>query len=311
MTDTTSTLAALLAGAVLVLLILWGVSAWRDRRQAQAARRAAAAWAAANPLTPPMTDAAFAAFCSWYEEQALHALRLDVGDVAPATREGSRVGGPVWLPEGEPWPLGADGRPLSFLAQLDFSELPQIPDFPTSGVLQFFIGRDDLFGANFDTPEAGNFKVIFRQATAGAGAFQLQPPCDDDCSPMSDDLRRSGRRLIGSVCHHWPPISNWTLERDHPDLMRSRTSNHIWDHVERRDDALRERHHVGGYPDFTQDDFRRNPRYADHDRVLLQLWSYPDRALMWGDCGQANFMIPRADLRALNFNRTTYHWDCT
>lgn len=311
MADTTTALAIVLAATVLFFFVQWALGAWRNLRQARAVRRDTAAWVAANPPAPPFTDAQFAAFCTWYEAQALPALRLEVGEAAPAAPGGSRLGGPAWLPDGEAWPRGRDGRPLDFLAQLDFAELPNLPDFPTSGLLQFFIGRSDLYGADFEKPDAGDFRVIWRLAPTGAGALHPPPGGDDDSSPMSDDLRRSGRRLTGTACQHWPPITNWTIERDHPELMRSESSDRIWDYVEKRDDALREKHHVGGYPDFTQDDFRRDPNYATRDRVLLQLWSYPDRALMWGDCGQANFMISRADLMALNFSRVTYHWDCT
>lgn len=308
---TDRTLLFLIGVVLLVVFVQLAYRAWRDRRQLYAARRAAAEWTAANPAGPPMTDAQFAEFCSWYEAQVLPAVRLDVGDAAPATRGGSRLGGPAWLPDGEAWPLGRDGRALDFLAQLDFGELPELPDFPTSGVLQFFIGRDDLYGANFDDPAAGDFKVIWRPAPT-AGAVRSPPQnVEEDCSPLSDTLRRSGRRLTSSTCEHRPPVSSWTIERDHPDLMRSKTSDRIWDFVERRDDKPNDRHHVGGHPDFTQDDFRRDPRFANRDRVLLQLWSYPDRELMWGDCGQANFMISRADLLARDFSRVTYHWDCT
>ena len=310
MSDSVLAVAVVVAGAVLVLLAGWAFRAWRNHRHVEAARRANAAWAAANPPTPPITDAEFAAFCAWYETQDLPALQLDVGETVPAARDGSRLGGSVWLPEGEAWPVGTDGRPLSFLAQLDFSELPRVPDFPTRGVLQFFIGQDDLFGANFEKPEAGDFRVIWRPLLTGPGALHQQPPGVIDCSPMSDELRRTGRRLAGSASRHWPTISSWTLDRDQPALMKSATSDRIWDFVEQRD-TLREKHHVGGYPDFTQDDFRRDARYADRDRVLLQLWSYPHDLLMWGDVGQANFMIARADLLALDFSRVTYHWDCT
>ena len=305
-----STLLFLIGVVLSVVFVQWAYGAWRNRRQLHAVRVAAAEWAAANPPGPPMTDAQFADFCSWYEAQALPAVRLDVGDVVPALREGSRLGGPAWLPEGGAWPRGNNGRPLDFLAQLDFAELPRIPDFPTSGVLQFFIGRDDLFGANFDDPATGNFEVIWRPTATGAGAVRDQPPAGDaDCSPMTETLRRVGRRLTGAACRDWPPVLSLTIERDQPELMRSKTSDRIWDYIEGRGDRMGEHHHVGGYPDFTQDDFRRDPRCADRDRVLLQLWSYPDRELMWGDCGQANFMISRVDLLAREFSRVTYHWD--
>lgn len=283
------------------------------RAEAELARLRLEEWKKANPATPPLTVAQFDAFCRWYEQQALPALRLDVGEASDARPGGSRLGGPAWLARGEAWPTGTDGQPLDFLAQLDFSELPPLPDYPTSGLLQFFIGRDDLYGANFDNLAAGNFRVIWREALSGDGALQPQPPAGDaDYTPFSSrDVRQNGLPLAGVRMEQLPPVSNWTIERDQPEVTRSETSDLACNFMEQRDNPLGERHHVGGYPELTQSDFRSADKHAALDRVLLQLWSYPDRVLMWGDMGQSNFIISRADLMARNFSRVTYHWDCT
>ncbi|MBR3481267.1 MAG: DUF1963 domain-containing protein, partial [Neisseriaceae bacterium] len=56
----------------------------------------------------------------------------------------SKFGGvPYWLPE-MPYPIDNNGEKLALLAQIDLAELPSLPDFPTTGLLQFFISNDDL-----------------------------------------------------------------------------------------------------------------------------------------------------------------------
>ena len=51
----------------------------------------------------------------------------------------SKLGGAPDLPAGAPWPAGGDGRPLTFLAQLDLAALPEVdPDLPRDGTLSFF-----------------------------------------------------------------------------------------------------------------------------------------------------------------------------
>ena len=56
----------------------------------------------------------------------------------------TRSGGPGLLPPGEAWPRGASGRPLTFLAGLDLSELPRVDDdLPDAGWLLFYVGVED------------------------------------------------------------------------------------------------------------------------------------------------------------------------
>ena len=35
-----------------------------------------------------------------------------------------------------------------------------------------------------------------------------------------------------------------------------------------------------------------------------------DSEIMWGDSGVCNFFISDEDLKALNFDRVLYNWDC-
>ncbi len=74
----------------------------------------------------------------------------------------SKVGGQPYLPKNAAWPCAPDGKELFFLAQINFAEVPQLAPFPTSGIVQFFINNDDLYGMDFDDGEnPDTFRVLF------------------------------------------------------------------------------------------------------------------------------------------------------
>ncbi len=62
----------------------------------------------------------------------------------------SKVGGVPYLPLDATYPVDSNGKPLALLAQLNFAEIPNLPDFPNQGILQFYIAAVDLYGMNFD-----------------------------------------------------------------------------------------------------------------------------------------------------------------
>ncbi|RLU00337.1 DUF1963 domain-containing protein [Ketobacter sp.] len=94
--------------------------------------------------------------------------------IYPPTRDSllspNFVGGAPWLPKKMAWPLGKDGVPMHFLAQIDLSSLPAahfddariqaLPQFPSQGTVYFFlrVGDDDeLFAHN----DAGDCTVLY------------------------------------------------------------------------------------------------------------------------------------------------------
>ncbi|ANY18701.1 hypothetical protein A6F68_00166 [Tsuneonella dongtanensis] len=272
------------------------------------------------PLDLPVDDTpadkeAVRRFRAWQKENALPAIFLEPVGPALSTPGGSRIGGPVWLPAGETWPADAKGVPMTFLGQVDFASLPRLEDYPEAGVLQFFIGHDIYFGADLDRPEGGSFRVLWRPALDGPGAMHLGKVRNDPRhnfdpnSPLEPRSVTTGYRLAGRAGVHEPTINDWRFHRDLRDIAEGRGRGGVNRLVNAQFTARPERHHIGGNPEFTQDDWRGTPAYNDYDRVLLNLWS--DRTVMWGDMGQGQFMIRRADLLARDFSRVAYQWDCS
>lgn len=80
----------------------------------------------------------------------------------------SKMGGKPYFPKGMEYPTVREGenagKPLKFLAQLNFGSLPRIEGFPSEGILQFFIFPDDFSGADFDNLTKQNgFRVIYHE----------------------------------------------------------------------------------------------------------------------------------------------------
>lgn len=288
-----------------------------DRRRRREWDEKNAAWRAAfeaeNPDHPPFDEAEIGALADWVKAQALPAIRLVADPNAAVQPGGSRVGGPLWLAPGEAWPTDSAARPLDFVAQLDFSTLPPIPDYPHTGVLRFFAGRDDFLGADFDAPENGQARVEWLPDGVPREAEpKLPPPVDMDreCSALDDTVAATGVALSGTAFNMAMPRWNWqVVERlvgslGRPGIDRVEA---MLDAVDADDAQLA--HHVGGHPVYTQQDFRQDVRYRGYDRVLLRLTS--ENGLMWGDVGEAVFMIARNDLVARRFDRVVFYWDCT
>lgn len=264
-----------------------------------------------NPDGPPLSTADIDGFKQWYEGQKLTAIELSVSPNGNVRSSGTRLGGPVCLPAGAAWPTMADGTPMEFIAQLDFGELPTLAGYPEQGLLQFFIGSDDLFGADFDDPTVSTTTLFWHETPPPDGSLASPPPPGaNTCSPFQDETSRNvGLPLTGTVAEQGPTPSNWTVDARLRGWLRRPGIDEIDKFLEDRWEAdLPMVHHIGGFPAFTQNDFRNEARFGDYTHVLLRLTS--DDHIMWGDVGEAVFMVTAADLAAQDFSRVAFSWDC-
>ena len=55
----------------------------------------------------------------------------------------SKFGGLPYLPASADYVLDEQGKPMTLLAQLNFAEMPPLPDFPEKGIVQFFVTNAD------------------------------------------------------------------------------------------------------------------------------------------------------------------------
>ncbi|MBB4125600.1 uncharacterized protein YwqG [Xanthomonas translucens] len=242
---------------------------------------------------------------------------LGLQPMAQDDRLASKVGGrPYWTAD-KAYPRDTRGQPLALLAQIDLANMPPLRGYPTQGMLQFFIGSDDFYGANLDgaTDLAAlsaqrNFRVVY-WPRPDASARQAEVPLPAaDTLPFDPAHPRAmhftvGEETIGSADVHFEQALGRSLDA----VAAAYASRHLLPQ-DAVDDALyealsRSGHKLGGYPQFTQEDPRKP---QDAQVLLLQLDS--DDAMMWGDSGIANFFIDPADLQRGDFSRVAYNWDC-
>ncbi len=265
---------------------------------------------------------------------ALPAVRLKAEKGEPGLFD-SKLGGTPYFPKDMEYPMGKTNafrnQPLIMLAQLNFDELPHIPDFPEKGMLQFFIAADDLYGMASGYGEEmtaqNNFRVIYHETIIKDESCLLRPEEipqysgeDELLLPFSGSYRLTAcqaETLPATACDYRfeeafvrcyneqaeePIEALWDLDDE--------TAEQIYTDADSSFHAI-----IGGYPVFAQDDPRLDEALSDCDTLLFELNSVYDAPrgidIMWGDMGTGAFMIPRKNLRELDFSRVLYNYDCS
>ena len=239
----------------------------------------------------------------------------------------SKVGGlPYWDPA-LPYPVDSQGNQMTLLAQLNFAQLGTEAPLPAQGLLQFFIGQDDVFGIDFDQPDSQkDFRVIYHPEPDPALTLEQIRALDlpihveaDCCTPVFQEAVFTAEKTVGYM-----GPEDGRFEALFREVVRAVTGEDIGDKNEYQyfDKADRDYfydqlstagHRLLGYPFFTQYD----PREPEglYDTLLFQLDSdmAEDRKdlVLWGDCGVGNFFINREDLLRRDFSRILYNWDCS
>lgn len=238
----------------------------------------------------------------------------------------SKVGGlPYWDPA-LPYPTDSQGNKMTLLAQLNFAQLGTEAPLPAQGLLQFFIGQDDVFGIDFDQPDSQkDFRVVYHPEPDPALTLEQIRALDlpthveaDCCTPVFQEAVFTAEKTVGYM-----GPEDGRFEALFREAVRAVTGEDIGEQNAYQylgdadcrclnDQLNNTGHRLLGYPFFTQYD----PREPDspYDTLLFQLDSdMIDRKdlVLWGDCGVGNFFINREDLLRRDFSRILYNWDCS
>lgn len=245
---------------------------------------------------------------AWLDDHALPYAAMTISDQPPVHAQGSRIGGPVAFLPGAQWPISKNGKPMIFLTQINFAEMPILPDYPERGLLQIFVDDGESFGLDYDDYLDNGNKIIWHEDPEKASLIINPPNALKAASPFqSKDVWMNGRSItfkLGTMRPHW---NIWTIYEKLDEFTDKPNEDEVMDAL--FDQYAQPEHYVGGYPHFTQDDIRSAEQYHDYDRILFQMSS--DDHIMWGDVGEAMFMIKREDLLAHKFDNILYSWDCT
>ena len=210
-------------------------------------------------------------------------------------------------------------KPLRFLGQLNFAEMPALEGFPREGILQFYISGDDAYGLNFENrADQRGFRVIYHErVTEDVSALLAALPEQKE----SDSFPVSGERKL-TFEKDSMPMTLWDFRfeklllqiynQTHPDATvpnLDRVDESVLDDVYAHSEL--EGHRVGGYPSFMQLDPREyDQNFQEHTVLLFQLDSDDEDGIMWGDSGVCNFFIRPGDLAKRDFSGVLYNWDC-
>ncbi len=240
----------------------------------------------------------------------LDAVHLLLKKAATSGFGQSKIGGEPFWPADRPLPTDSRGANLFFLAQINFAEMPPMPPYPTRGLLQFWIADDDVFGLDFDDGEnQADWRAVFH------------PDFDEkNCGARWTDFS-----FLKAV-ENMPILAGQTYLIDFEEVAElvsptdyrfeqllkvdfyQKFGEEWWDILSQLSDTLwAADNKIGGYAHFTQEDPRSA---ADPMLLLFQLDSDDDLGICWGDMGVANFFIREADLRAGDFSRVVFNWDC-
>lgn len=228
----------------------------------------------------------------------------------------SKLGGDPYLLSRADYPVDSEGEPMQFLAQINFAETLPLPEFPATGILQFFISNTDgRYGANNDdVEEQDNFRVqyladLLTQPDQLVTDFSFLPDFEDGPLQGSAALKFTPKII---------PVTgaDYRFDRVLGEILDQVDDQLRWEYYEKI--AGGEGHRLGGYPGFTQDDPRMyESELQAYDYLLLQFDSQILESdagdflrLMWGDSGIANFMITAEALAKRDFSAVLFNWDC-
>jgi len=229
----------------------------------------------------------------------------------------SKLGGVPYFPADMEYPISEDGKPLLLLAQINFDNVPKLKDFPSTGILQFFIKPGDAYGLF----EKDGYRVIYH-SDVQRSAKRLAV-YDYECENKYD-LPFTGSYKLTVDNRNYMFADIYTdkfcdVFVEKYNLLTDGSLKSVYDVDDDTFHKLAMRNsrgnaHIGGYPVFTQYDPRKKSEYADYDIVIFELDSFYDKEkgfdIMWGDCGVGNFFMTNNQLRNLEFAKVLYNWDC-
>ncbi|MFJ7734983.1 YwqG family protein [Lysinibacillus sp. NPDC097287] len=247
------------------------------------------------------------------------ALNVEKSGELPLTA--SKSGGYGYFPKSKAFPTNSDGQPLYLLAQLNFSELPPLPSYPTSGILAFYVDLyDDLIGMDLENYKNRSGYAVHYFENPSENSYSKEEQADFYTEEPEYVVVEGEYKLTGEIretlllqdCFEFEQYYGkniYELIEEHFNDATDDILDEIYDFVSANDGDGK----IGGFPSFTQEDPRIHNKDLQQDILLFQLDSSYGEGIeiMWGDCGIGNFFIHPDDLRRMNFEHVWYNWDCS
>ena len=272
------------------------------------------------PVTSELVAAAAAQHLSEGAQSLVQALLRPSLRLVPTRDEAAAVGwlgGPAMIPADVEWPRW-QGRGLEVVAVLDLTSLPEAPGtpLPRTGWLTFFYDAAGQSAWGHDPAQRDAWRVVHAP--------------DAEPRPAPDGTETIPAVMLAAVEE---PAAPHTFEEALAAFHETE-----WDELYAFGESLRPigepAHRIGGWPDLVQDSMwlavqlasngiyvgdptgYQDPRVpdlapgADDWRLLLQIDTDDDAAMMWGDAGRLYYFIREEDLIAGAFDRCWFKLQC-
>ncbi len=239
----------------------------------------------------------------------------------------ARIGGMPRLNVADLWPE-ADGKPLSFIAEVDLAAASSLlgeGTLPANGYLEFFYDAEqEAWG--FDPADRPKWRVLWVRNDATRRDLPLGLP---------DDVRFTPVDLEGHVEPTYAEWESWHFAKTGMDLnVGLRYANALAEWNKAREPKPAVLHRLLGHPDHVQGDMMLECQLASNGikvgnlrapseaearleagagdwRLLLQIDSDEHSNMSWGDTGRIYYWIRDEDLRERNWDRVWLVLQCS
>ena len=239
----------------------------------------------------------------------------------------SKFGGDPYMPIGNEYPRDTNGIPLKLLAQLNFEEIPHLPNYPTTGILQFYIALNDVSGIDWeDQITQKGFRIIYTTEVTkdttklvtnfefiSESTINIAETICDECFPLEYECKLTFNIATAPV-----GLSDYTFSKlfgtpayEFFDKLINSIDTNDCDDIYDIFDKLHGSNgcKIGGYANGAQEDPRENDMYSNFNTLLFQMDTDFGSGICWGDAGTANFFIKEEDLKNLEFSTVVYNWN--
>lgn len=234
-----------------------------------------------------------------YKLETVKITAIPISDEILSLTQSKFLGKP-YLPINFEYPKDRNNRPMNLWAQINFAEIPSLENYPTSGILQFFISSTDWY-------DMSDYKIIFHKNISENYQTEFSFLTDElyEDSPIYKEHKLNFKKEMEFGGYEDFRFDFLFNGKDFWDYRETLTEN------EKRllDEIIDgSGHKIGGYAYFTQGDIRDNNKNLRNNLLLLQIDT--DEQIMFGDSGVANFFISPVDLKNQNFENVFFYWDC-
>jgi len=242
------------------------------------------------------------------EESLLSAIVISPVKRSTSLTE-SKFAGEPYLPYYQTVPKDITGESMRLLAQINFAEIPPIQDFPTQGILQFFISSN-IF-ANAAHYKEDIFQQFYKIRFYPTIETKLAMPAHDNVSLMADDWFPIHQELALQFNYTQEPVSALDYSAVHhlPSLIATQNYD-VNLHEIYLQHFLGAGAKIGGYAYFLSEDIRHESQLLQrYDVLLLQIDSNDEFGIMWADSGVGKFFINREKLLQQDFSDILFQWE--